>query len=191
MAQSIRPMTRDDLIRRLRRLKLRLAAAGQPRAYGCRSSKSANSPLSHGLREVIARSRMRLGGQQTPPPPPAVAADLQQDDGSPIAMPPASGVLVSIVIPVLNNPDLTRGCLRSIVNATPAGQYEVIAVDNGSDAPTRDLLAAVTGLRVIHNARNEGFVQACNQGAALAQGEFVLFTEQRHCRAARMASTRW
>src|SRR6187402_2968445 len=94
MAQSIRPMTRDDLIRRLRRLKLRLAAGGPASRVLVPLVEVGEFSLSHGLREVIARSRMRLGGQQTPPPPPAIAADLQQDDGSPIAMPPASGVLV-------------------------------------------------------------------------------------------------
>jgi glycosyltransferase involved in cell wall biosynthesis len=37
------------------------------------------------------------------------------------------------------------------------------------------MLARVKGLRVIRNATNEGFVAACNQGAAVARGEFILF----------------
>ena len=176
MAQSIARMMRDDLIRRLRRVKLRLASGGPAARLLVPLVEVGEFSLSHGLREVISRSRMRLAGHPTPPPPPAFAAHLLQDDASPIAIPAANvPVQVSIVIPVLNNPVLTRGCLRSIVNATPAGSYEVIAVDNGSDAPAREVLAAVTGLRVIQNQVNEGFVQACNQGAAIAQGEFVLF----------------
>ena len=51
----------------------------------------------------------------------------------------------------------------------------MIVVDNGSDEPTRQMLSSVTGLRLIRNETNVGFVGACNQGAAAARGEFVLF----------------
>ena len=48
------------------------------------------------------------------------------------ARPPAAAPAVSIVIPVFNKIELTRGCLESISRNTPASDYEVIVVDNGS-----------------------------------------------------------
>src|SRR5262249_48094941 len=53
--------------------------------------------------------------------------------------------------------------------------YEVIVVDDGSTDETRDLEQLVTGVRVIRNPSNLGFVGTCNRGADAARGEFVVF----------------
>jgi len=82
---------------------------------------------------------------------------------------------VSIVIPVMNNAAVTYQCLRSIVEHTPAGRYEIIVVDNGSHDATADLLARVRGVRIIRNETNRGYGAACNQGAAEARGTSLLF----------------
>ena len=94
----------------------------------------------------------------------------------PMAVPPLTSVHgVSIVIPVFNKAPLTYQCLRSLIERTPAGRYEVIVVDNASSDDTPRLLAHVQGLRVIRNEENRGFVDACNQGAAAARAPAVLF----------------
>lgn len=171
-------MTRDELIRLIRRVKLRLMHGGLVARLLVPPIEVCEFWLSHGFREVIVRSRMRLRIGQTPPPPPPTYA-VARAVGEPfpaLALPPAGErPAVSIVIPVLNNAALTHQCLESIIKETIAGTYEVIVVDNGSDETTRQMLSGVSGLRVIRNDSNEGFVGACNQGAAAARGEFVLF----------------
>ena len=94
----------------------------------------------------------------------------------PIAVPPLiSSSGVSIVIPVLDQPEYTLLCLREVVATCAAGSYEIIVVDNASAAPTATALAGVAGLRVIRNERNVGFGEACNQGARSARGKWLLF----------------
>ncbi len=83
---------------------------------------------------------------------------------------------VSIIIPVYNRCDLTERCLESIANSTNKANYEVIIVNNGSTDGTAELLAVIDGdITVINNKRNEGFAAACNHGARIAAGEYLLF----------------
>src|SRR4051794_34122638 len=84
-------------------------------------------------------------------------------------------MLVSIVIPTFNNLDLTVGCLDAIRRTTTEAEREVIVVDNGSTDGTREWLARPPGVQAILNDGNRGFAKACNQGAAEARGEAVLF----------------
>jgi len=85
---------------------------------------------------------------------------------------------VSIVIPTFNNLALTRQCLASLYQTTPAGLAEIVIVDNGSSDGTVPFLEAEQNagrLRAVLNAQNLGFARGCNQGALEARGEFVLF----------------
>src|SRR5262245_27262075 len=85
---------------------------------------------------------------------------------------------VSIVIPTFNRLDLTRACLKAIQAHTPDDQYEIIVVDNASTDATREFLTneqRAGRITAILNDTNAGFARACNQGAAVAQGKFVLF----------------
>lgn len=74
---------------------------------------------------------------------------------------------ISVVIPCFNRYDLTVQCLRRIERCEPV--HEVILVDNASTDATADLDVTV------RNSENLGFAVACNQGAAAATGEFLLF----------------
>ena len=170
-------MSRDTWIRELRKLKLRLASRGRAGRLLVPFVEVGEFSLSHGWREVIIRSRMRLTGQTTwPPPPPTYLPPRTSDRSATLIIPEARPpITTSIVIPVLSQAALTHDCLNSIIEKTAPGTYEVIVVDNGSDDHTQYMLAGVDGLRVIRNETNVGFVGACNQGAAAARGEFVLF----------------
>jgi GT2 family glycosyltransferase len=165
----------DELIRRLRRLKLRLSSGSAPARLLVPVVEVLEFSMSHGMREVAFRTRVRLRsrfGMAAPPEPlAAFESKLTDLNISPSGDRPAT----SIVIPVLDQPELTRACLASVIERTTPGTYEVIVVDNGSGEPTRQLLASVQGLRVIWNESNAGFVDACNQGAAAARGEYLLF----------------
>ncbi len=83
---------------------------------------------------------------------------------------------VSIIIPVFNRCDLTERCLESIARSENHASYEVIIVDNASTDGTAELLAEIDGdITVIRNKTNEGFASACNRGARLAVGNYLLF----------------
>lgn len=83
---------------------------------------------------------------------------------------------VSVVIPVWDRVELTFDCLRSLAQHTSDVPFELIVVDNGSTDATPDLLASLSGdVQIITNPTNRGFGGACNQGAAAANGDYVLF----------------
>ena len=83
--------------------------------------------------------------------------------------------MVSIVIPLLNNLEMTKGCVESIEEYTKES-YEIVFVDNGSTDGTPQFLKynLKPNWRLIENSKNEGFPRACNQGMQLAEGEVIL-----------------
>ncbi|HEX7569799.1 MAG TPA: glycosyltransferase [Verrucomicrobiae bacterium] len=87
-------------------------------------------------------------------------------------------VSVSIVIPVLNNFEMTKQCLEAIERTGGLVSAEIIVVDNASTDGTPEFLREAKGkgrLNFIRNEANQGFARACNQGAALAHGGLLLF----------------
>ena len=82
----------------------------------------------------------------------------------------------SVVIPVFNKVEFTFQCLRSLLREVNSDDTEVIVVNNASTDETREVLSHFGGLvRVIENEINRGFVDACNQGAGIARGRFLVF----------------
>ena len=85
-------------------------------------------------------------------------------------------VLVSIVIPCLNEGQVTVECLASLSRAMPK-QFgvEVIVADNASDEDVFRSISEHNQIRYIRFDENIGFGPACNAGAAEARGKYVLF----------------
>ena len=81
----------------------------------------------------------------------------------------------SIIIPMFNKSDLTYNCLRSILENTNGVDYEVIVVDDSSTEDISWLKSMVTGIRIISNEQNLGFVGSCNRGAHHAKGKYLVF----------------
>lgn len=82
----------------------------------------------------------------------------------------------SIIIPVFNKAEFTFQCLRSLFREIDLSQNEIIVVDNASTDETARMLARLgSRVRVIRNADNKGFVEACNLGASAARGKFLVF----------------
>ena len=83
----------------------------------------------------------------------------------------------SIIIPVYNLAAVTRRCLDHLFALAPASaECEVIVVDDGSRDATPALLAEYEGrVRVVAHDRNRGYSTACNDGAAVATGELLVF----------------
>jgi GT2 family glycosyltransferase len=83
----------------------------------------------------------------------------------------------SIIVPVYNHASVTRQCLNALLAGPPAGvDYEVIVVDDASTDITPELLASY-GARIttIRHPHNRGFATTCNDGAAAASGEYLVF----------------
>ena len=94
---------------------------------------------------------------------------------APFAVPFDPAPHASIVIPVYNQVDHTVCCLRALAEHPPSVAVEVIVVDDGSSDDTALLLPQVAGLRYHRRAANGGFIAACNDGAALARGDMLVF----------------
>ncbi|WP_338039760.1 glycosyltransferase [Luteibacter yeojuensis] len=94
---------------------------------------------------------------------------------SSLSLPTSNTPRVSIVIPVHGKIEYTLACLRSIANFPPTDPFEVIVVDDASPDNTPAVLAEVSGLRLLSNEHNLGFVGSCNAGAAAARGEYLVF----------------
>jgi GT2 family glycosyltransferase/SAM-dependent methyltransferase len=82
----------------------------------------------------------------------------------------------SIVIPAYNHASLTRQCLNALFAQPPEASTEIIVVDDGSSDRTQQVLAEYRhAIRVVTHATNLGFAAACNDGAAIARGEYLVF----------------
>jgi GT2 family glycosyltransferase len=110
----------------------------------------------------------------------------------------------SIIIPIFNQKKYTQNCLESIFECGSKYDFEVIVVDNASTDGSREYLDGFRGtnkndgkdvdesgggmkgsreylsglsdkLTIIHNKKNLGFAKACNQGAKVARGEYLMF----------------
>ena len=94
---------------------------------------------------------------------------------SALTVPSSDAPTASIVIPVYNQFEHTLTCLRAIAAHPPQAAIEIIVVDDGSADETEACLQQVTGLRYHRRGENGGFIAACNEGAALAHGEYLVF----------------
>ncbi|HXX57176.1 MAG TPA: glycosyltransferase [Thermodesulfovibrionales bacterium] len=103
-----------------------------------------------------------------------VAEFRKAEEVNRLVFPSFSRYRVSIVIPVWNHWEHTYRCLRSVMANTDEVAYEVIVIDNGSSDGTQEMLAKAENIRVLRNQTNTGYVLACNQGAGIARGEYLL-----------------
>ncbi|MDT7778283.1 MAG: hypothetical protein QOC99_795 [Acidobacteriota bacterium] len=82
----------------------------------------------------------------------------------------------SVIIPVFNKVEFTFQCLRSLLREVDFRSTEVIVIDNASTDETREVLSHFGRyVRVVENDTNLGFVDACNQGATVARGRYLVF----------------
>jgi GT2 family glycosyltransferase len=91
------------------------------------------------------------------------------------AVPHSDTPLASIVIPVYNQFAHTHACLLALAEHPPQAACEVIIVDDGSSDETAMALPQVEGLVYHRRRENGGFIAACNDGAAIARGDYLVF----------------
>lgn len=82
----------------------------------------------------------------------------------------------SIIIPVFNRASLTRQCVNLLLSERrTATSAELIVVDDGSRDLTPRMLAGYGDrIQVVTHQANGGFATACNDGAMVARGEFLV-----------------
>ncbi len=81
---------------------------------------------------------------------------------------------VTVVIPAWNAWATTRACLQSL-RPTLAVHDQVVVVDNGSRDATAAQLRMMTWVDVVTNPDNRGFAGGCNDGAAAAHSDYLVF----------------
>lgn len=81
---------------------------------------------------------------------------------------------VSVLIPVYEQHVTTFACLQSIAENPPRRSFEVIVMDDCSPEPASVALAAVSGVRVIRNEANLGFIGNVNAAARHATGRWLI-----------------
>ena len=82
---------------------------------------------------------------------------------------------ISIIIVSYNVKNFLRLCLESVLISLQGTHSEIIVVDNNSIDGTADMVREhYRGIRLISNARNQGFAVACNQGINDSSGRYVL-----------------
>ena len=85
--------------------------------------------------------------------------------------------MVTIIIPVYNNFELTKKCIFSIYKNTQIINFNIIIIDNASTDDTFNFFTSheFKNLKIIRNNKNEGFAFACNQAALLSSKAYLVF----------------
>ena len=82
--------------------------------------------------------------------------------------------MISIVIPVWNQHDMTEECVNAIRLNTVGVDYELVIIDNGSDPPIKKPFMGFTETLLIRNETNLGFPVAVNQGIRASKGDVIV-----------------
>ncbi|WP_376692545.1 glycosyltransferase [Wenzhouxiangella sp. EGI_FJ10409] len=135
--------------------------------------------LVHNLRLYGARGTLALMQQGAHPsaeqPEGFQPVEAPRETLHPVSLDAVEDPQVSIIVPVFNKAHYTSACLNSIAEHGAQGSFEVIVVDDCSSDETADYLADCTGVKVVRNARNSGFIASCNAGARAARGRYLVF----------------
>lgn len=144
----------------------------QARRVAALQHRLVRSLMTRGVGGTVARIRELL--HRAAPPASILVLPQAGDEALPTLQLP-DAPRASVVVPVYNHFHHTRTCLRALADCGDATPFEIIVVDDGSSDETAERLATLPGLRFHRNPQNLGFIGACNAGAALARGEFLVF----------------
>ena len=83
----------------------------------------------------------------------------------------------SLVIPVYNEEDAIAGTVSHLHQILQSYQYEIIVVNDGSTDTTSQVLASVTGIKLIEHNHNRGYGAALKTGIRQAQYPLIVITD--------------
>jgi O-antigen biosynthesis protein len=126
------------------------------------------------LWQRIRHKLVGLASQHAAPEPPPTVTDIAI---AALHLPTVANERqprVSIVIPTYGQHRVTFNCLYSIALYTDLADVEIIVIDDAHAAPLQEAMPEVTGVRLLRNAENLGFIGSCAAGTAAATGEFLV-----------------
>jgi glycosyltransferase involved in cell wall biosynthesis len=89
----------------------------------------------------------------------------------------AHTMLISVIVPFLNEEKHIEGCLNALLHQDrPEGQYELIFVDNGSTDRSAEILRRSSRVRLLAEPERDPYL-ARNRGIQSARGEILAFTD--------------
>lgn len=86
---------------------------------------------------------------------------------------------LSVIIPCYNAETTIRECLESVLENCP-GDVEIVAIDDGSNDNTLNILTEYKDkkvIKLIHLTHTKGVSHARNLGISCAEGEYLLFVD--------------
>lgn len=91
---------------------------------------------------------------------------------------PTTDIVVSVIIPTVNQVDLVKQCLHSFYDSVPSALYsvETILVDDGSSPEIQQQLreaVRIFPVQLITQPQNSGFSKTVNRGVAASRGRYV------------------
>lgn len=92
----------------------------------------------------------------------------------PLNFPPSNDPEISIIIPTYGHHLLTFNCLKSICDHLPDAEIEVLILDDAAPEPASEALSPVSGVIILRNDCNKGYLRNCNLGASKARGKYLL-----------------
>ncbi len=147
---------------------------GQLALSGRRISLAWDILRSEGPRALLRRVGDRIGQGQ----PPAQTSELKyrlETEITELHVPSSEEPVVSIIIPVHGQHLHTFSCLKSLAKHAGITPFEVIVVDDLSPEAVIAAMPGVTGINVIRNETNLGFIRNCNLAAESARGRYLVF----------------
>lgn len=125
----------------------------------------------------LSATLQRVGNELAPAGPVARAQLVlpAADDAAPPAFTPGGHPRASVIVPVYGQLAMTLDCLAALALHSGDVPMEVIVVDDASTDDTARVLPAIKGIRYQRMPVNSGFIAACNEGARLASGGFLVF----------------
>ena len=127
-----------------------------------------------GPRALVKRVRDKVQGQSFQPQQVAPTVLTQIEALQLATCPEDAQPRVSLVIPVYGQHLHTFNCLKSLGEHTDLSGVEVIVVDDASPEPAAEALKEVSGIRLLRNPQNLGFIGTCHHGADQARGDYLV-----------------
>jgi len=86
---------------------------------------------------------------------------------------------VTVLMPVYNGARFLAGAMESVLGQT-FGDFELLAINDGSSDQTAEILASSRDprVRIVENGRNLGLIASLNKGLDLARGDYVARMDQ-------------
>lgn len=137
----------------------------------------------HAHSRINTEARQRSAGRS----PISIRGDqVRSDRVEPIWKASTHGILMSVVMPTCNRPDLLNRCLSALANQTlDPSRYEIIVVDDAPNPATREVVekwatqTTAVGPRIFYIPSDgpHGPAAARNRGWHAARGTLIAFTD--------------